>query len=72
MNDYQHMETPALVDMLAECTARLSRMRVEGGDENSFSSLKENIRLLQIEIEARKNADRKKFAGSDAETAGTL
>lgn len=61
------MEMPALVDMLAECTASLSRMRVEGGDETSFSSLKENIRLLQIEIEARK-----KFAGSDTEAAGTL
>lgn len=72
MNDYQHMEMPALVDMLAECTASLSKMRVEGGDETSFSSLKETIQLLQIEIEARKNADCRKFADSDAETAGTL
>jgi hypothetical protein len=67
MNHYQHMEMSALVDMLSECTSELSRMRVEGGDEESFYTIKESIRLLQIEIEARK-----RFAGSDTETAGTL
>jgi hypothetical protein len=72
MIDYQHMETPALVDLLSECTARFSKMLVEGGDEASFASLKDTIRLLQMEIEGRKNAEKKKFAGSDTGTATML
>lgn len=71
MNDYRHMDLPALVDLLSDNTARYSKLLVEGSNEKEFASLKDSIRLLQAEIESRKKAERNKFADSDrAEHAG--
>lgn len=56
MRPFEVLETTDLVNVLAEYTARYSKMMTEGGKEKDIINCKETIRALITEIELRKRS----------------
>ena len=54
MRPFEVLETTDLVSVLAEYTARYSKMMTEGGKEKDIINCKETIQALIMEIELRK------------------
>jgi hypothetical protein len=54
MRPFEVLETTDLVNVLAEYTARYSKMMTEGGKEKDIINCRETIRALITEIEIRK------------------
>jgi len=54
MRPFEVMETADLVNVLAEYTARYTKMLTGGGKEKDIVNCKETIRALITEIELRK------------------
>lgn len=57
MRPFEILETSDLVSVLAEYTARYTKMLTEGGKEKDIFNCKETIRALITEIELRKRPD---------------
>ena len=55
--EYQHLENSVLLDMLAEYTARYTRMMTEDEKAEEFYAFKRTIEQLTYEIELRKNLE---------------
>jgi hypothetical protein len=53
MENLSSMERDVLVDMLAEYTAKYTRMLTEGTDKREYAKCKLTIEAIQKEIEAR-------------------
>ncbi len=56
MRPFEILDTNALVDALAEYTARYTRILAEGGKEADMDNCQETIKSLISEIELRKNS----------------
>jgi hypothetical protein len=56
MRPFEILDTTALVDALAEYTARYTKIRAEGGKETDMVNCQETIKSLISEIELRKNS----------------
>ena len=54
MRPFEVLEISDLVSVLAEYTARYSKMMTEGGKEKDILNCRETIRALITEIELRK------------------
>lgn len=54
MKNYQQLELPVLVELLAERTELYAKMLSMGFTESEFKECQQAILELQIEIEARK------------------
>lgn len=54
MKNYQQLELPVLVEMLADQTTLYAKMLSMGFTEDEFKECKQAILELQVEIEARK------------------
>ena len=54
MRPFEVLEISDLVSVLAEYTARYSKMMTEGGKEKDIINCRETIRALITEIELRK------------------
>ncbi len=54
MRPFEVLETNDLVSVLAEYTARYSKMMTEGGKEKDIINCRETIHALITEIELRK------------------
>ena len=52
--DYKSLSTDELLDILTKSTMRYNQILVSGGSETEFDQLREAIRLLQKEIQDRK------------------
>jgi len=57
MRPFEILETNDLVSVLAEYTARYTKMLTEGGKEKDILNCKETVRALIAEIELRKRPD---------------
>jgi hypothetical protein len=57
MNNLQSLETPALIDILAQHTADYTKMLTEGGTTQEFEKCKMIIKAIQLEIEVRNGAN---------------
>jgi hypothetical protein len=55
MRPFEILDTTALVDALAEYTARYTKILAEGGKEADMDNCQETIKSLISEIELRKN-----------------
>jgi hypothetical protein len=56
MRPFEILDTTALVDALAEYTARYTKILAEGGKEGDLDNCQETIKSLITEIELRKNS----------------
>jgi hypothetical protein len=65
MRPFEVLETGDLVSVLAEYTARYTKMLTEGGKEKDMVNCKETIRALITEIELRKRP------GNSVDPSGT-
>jgi hypothetical protein len=57
MRPFEVLDTVDLINVLAEYTARYTKMLTAGGKEKDIINCKETIRALITEIELRKRAD---------------
>ena len=56
MRPFEIIDTPALLDALAEYTARYTKILAEGGKENDMVNCQETIQSLISEIELRRKS----------------
>jgi hypothetical protein len=56
MRPFELLDTTALVDALAEYTARYTKIHSEGGKKTDMVNCQETIKSLISEIELRKNS----------------
>ena len=56
MRPFEILDTTALVDALAEYTARYTKILAEGGKEADMDNCQETIKSLISEIELRRNS----------------
>jgi hypothetical protein len=56
MRPFEILDTTALVDALAEYTARYTKILSEGGKETDMVNCQETIKSLISEIELRRNS----------------
>lgn len=54
MQDLRNKELEELIDLLAQYTAKYSRLVTQGSDDDEYWECKHRIRLLQEEIEKKK------------------
>ena len=59
MRPFEILDTTALVDVLAEYTARYTKMMAEGGKEKDMVHCQETIKSLITEIELRKKSEKR-------------
>ncbi len=57
MEQFQNLNQSALVDRLAEYTAKYSRLKAEGGAKEEFNHCVLTIKYLTAVIESRKNVE---------------
>ena len=55
--EYKTLSTQELLDILTKSTMRYNHILVQGGTTNEFEMLREAIKLLQKEIEKRKDEE---------------
>ena len=55
--EYKTLSTPELLDILTKSTMRYNHILLQGGPTNEFEMLREAIKLLQKEIEIRKDQE---------------
>jgi hypothetical protein len=58
MRPFEILDTTALVDALAEYTARYTKILSEGGNKSDMVNCQETIKSLIAEIELRKHAEK--------------
>jgi len=56
MRPFEIIDTPALLDALAEYTVRYTKILAEGGKENDMVNCQETIQSLISEIELRRKS----------------
>ena len=57
MRPFEILDTPVLVNALAEYTARYTKMLSEGGKEKDIVNCRETMQSLITEIELRKGSE---------------
>ena len=65
MKNYQQLELPLLVEMLADHTALYAKMLSMGFTETDFKECRRAILEIQVEIEARKRLSGEETTISD-------